>query len=108
MIKKANVCDVVDFLNNTVNDGVSLEEFTESGIYRVMIGCRGFIEEIVKVENFKIKTTEELIKELSKGFKMDDYFKEFVYSGTVTEDNIEYYYEVIGEEESFNYFNVVV
>ena len=46
--KSVGVNDLVNYLNNSFVGGVSVDEFNKgSGVYSVMIGSRGEIEEII-------------------------------------------------------------
>lgn len=90
--------------------------YTGSGVYKVVIGSRGEVEEVVLVSNsneFVLKEFDELVEEMFSDeeevieeMKGDEYINEFVSSGKDEEDGVEFYYECLGEEYSREYYYV--
>jgi len=84
--------------------GLDIMDFNEgSGVYRVLIGSRGIIEEVVKTDEYV--SLEELITESGES----EYFEEFYF-----ETRIDYYNGIDGfavgidEESAYEFFNVVI
>jgi len=111
-MKSVNVNEVVNYLINNVSGDVSINDFNKgSGVYGISIGSRGEIDDIFKVDDFKLRSKEEIINEMM--FNSDDedereYYEEFCNSGEIDWNNLGGLYEGLGEEDSIEYYNVVV
>jgi len=114
-MKKVNIVDVIDYLNNDCNGefyNVSKEDFKDgNGVYGVFFGSRGEIEMIYKVENFKLRSKEELVSlwmgdENSE--ELREYGEEFIDSYEIDYNDLGGFVELLNEEESIEYYNVVV
>jgi hypothetical protein len=116
-MKKVKVDDVIKYCNDELNCGsvgVSRDDFKDgSGVYGIFVGSRGYIDEIYKVENFKLRSKEEIIEEMLFGSEDEDgserdYLEEFCGSGEIDWNDFGGVYEGLNEEESIEYYNVVV
>jgi len=110
-MKKVNVNEVIDYLNNDFKGGVSIDDFKDgSGVYGILIGSRGFVEEVYKVDDFKLRSKEEIIKDNMFNGDDDerDYYEEFCDSGEIDWNELGGVYEGLNEEESIEYYDVVV
>jgi len=105
--KVVGVNDLVNYLNNNFVGGCSVEEFNKgSGVYSVMIGSRGELEEIIFDGNKnKLMDDFDIIKEYYDGEESN---LDMVGSGEVDWNDFGGYYELYGEESSVEYYNVVV
>lgn len=115
MMKEVKVVDLIEYINDNYNvDGVevSRDDFVEgSGVYSIVIGSRGYVEVIKKVEDFKLKSVDELIEELSEDLEDEEeleYLEEFVDSGEIDWNDLGGVFEGLGEEDRIEYYNVVV
>lgn len=117
-MKKVNVNDLVKYLNEDLcGNNCSVEDFNNgSGVYGIEIGSRGYIESIFKVEGeFKLRSREELINENLEWFDNEEekeefleYSEEFINSGEIDWNDLGGVYEGLSEEESIEYYDVVV
>lgn len=90
--------------------------FDGEGVYEFKTGCRGELDDIVKVSSdntFMMKSKEELVKmmreEWEKGGELegweDEYWDEFCYSEKGDEgDGLEVYWENYGEEDGSSFY----
>jgi hypothetical protein len=115
MMKEVKVVDLINYINDEYNydDVISLEDFVEgSGVYSIVIGSRGYVEEIKKVEDFKLKSVDELVEELIEelGDDLEDLesFEEFIDSGEIDWNDLGGVFEGLSEEDRIEYYNVVV
>lgn len=112
IMKKVNVEKLVEIFNG----GVSVEDFNKgNGVYSVWLGSRGLVEGVLFIgESYSVRSKEELINELCEDYnddeeEMREYLDEFCDSGEIDYyEDVEGLYEILGEEESFEYFDVVV
>ena len=106
-MKKVNVVDLIKYLNDEFNfeTEVSVDEFDfGSGVYSIVIGSRGYIEEICKVEDFKLRTVDEIL-DLYDEEDINDFIevREFIrneggevkYIGMFGDEDLEYTFKVI-------------
>jgi len=109
-MNKVNVDVMVNYLNDNFVGEFSVEDFNNgSGVYGIFVGSRGEIEKIYKVEDFKLKSKEELIKEwMIDDEELREYGEEFIDSGEIDWNDLGGVYEGLSEEESIEYYNVVV
>ena len=114
-MKKVKVDDLIEYLNKNYGDGnVSVDDFKDgSGVYGILLGSRGYIDEIYKVENFKLRSKEEIIEEVLFGSEDEEgsereYFEEFCDSYEIDWNDFGGYMEVLNEEECISYYNVEV
>lgn len=106
-----DVKSVINIVGNYYTDDLE-KEFKESGVYRILSGSRGMLEEIVRVSSLDAKTIdiptrEEVVKilfdgdeseieELTEyveeyyGYEIEDKFMTFGY----TEEEFDYYFRV--------------
>lgn len=114
MMKEVKVVDLINYINNEYNydEEISLNDFVDgSGVYSIVIGSRGYVEVIKKVEDFKLKSVDELIEELSEDLEDEEeleYLEEFVDSGEIDWNDLGGVFEGLGEEDRIEYYNVVV
>ena len=119
IMKKVNVNDLVKYLNEDFVGEFSVEDFNNgNGIYGIEIGSRGYIEGIFKINvvgEFKLRSKEELINEKLEWFDNEEekeefleYNDEFINSGEIDWNDLGGYYEGLSEEESIEYYDVVV
>ena len=111
-MNKVNVDVMVKYLNDNFVGEFSVEDFNDgSGVYGIFVGSRGEIEKIYKVEDFKLKSKEELIKDWMVGEddeELREYGEEFIDSGEIDWNDFGGVYEGLGEENSIEYYNVEV
>ena len=111
-MNKVNVDVMVKYLNDNFVGEFSVEDFNDgSGVYGIFVGSRGEIEKIYKVEDFKLKSKEELIKEWMVGEEdeeLREYGEEFIDSGEIDWNDLGGVYEGLSEEESIEYYNVEI
>ena len=113
-MKEVKVVDLINYINNEYNydEEISLNDFVDgNGVYGIVIGSRGYVEEIYKVEDFKLRSVEELIEYLfdDEGDEEElEYLEEFVDSGEIDWNDLGGVFESLGEEDSIEYYNVVV
>ena len=115
-MKKVNVNVLLEYLNSDFVGEFSVEDFNKgSGVYGIEVGSRGYIESIFKVEDFKLRSKEELIKEMLEYYDNDKDKKEFLYyeeefvdSGEIDWNEFGGVYEGLSEESSIEYYNVEV
>jgi hypothetical protein len=116
-MNKVNVNNLVKYLNEDFVGEFSVEYFNKgSGVYGIEVGSRGEIENIFKVEGeFKLRSKEELINEKlvwcdneEEKEEVLEYGEEFINSGEIDWNEFGGYYEGLSEEESIEYYNVVV
>lgn len=96
------------------------DEFVGSGVYRIKVGCRGEIDEVVKMSNDNsvvVREEEDILKEIESGdlfvsgldYGGMEKVKEFVFS-----EFVDWYEEELGimyveswdEEDCFEYYYV--
>ena len=100
-------------ISNEFNGFVyNVEDYKGVGVYCFIISCRGEVDEIIKVSDnneFELSSKEELIEECMEDSEdiEYDYWDEFCESGKIDNNNVEGYYEDIGEEDSRMYFYIV-
>lgn len=95
------------------------DKFIGSGVYRIKVGCRGEVDEVVKLSNDNsvvVREEEDMLKEIENGdleVSMIEYgiekVKEFVFSEFVDwyENEIGMVYiESWDEEDCYEYVNV--
>ena len=95
------------------------DKFIGSGVYRIKVGCRGEVDEVVKMSNDNsvvVREEEDMLKEIENGdleVSMIEYgiekVKEFVFSEFVDwyENEIGMVYiESWDEEDCYEYVNV--
>jgi hypothetical protein len=118
-MKKVNVNDLVKYLNEDYVGEFSVDDFNNgSGVYGINVGSRGEIEDIFKVNvvgEFKLRSKEELINEKLEWFDNEEekeefleYSEEFINSGEIDWNDLGGVYEGLSEEESIEYYDVVV
>ena len=110
---KVKVENLIEIFEN-----LSVEDFKEgNGVYGIKIGCRGMVEDVMFVgESYSVRSKEELIKIGYDIFREDgyegevmDYLNEFCDSGVIDwYDGVEGLYEILGEEDCIEYFDVVM
>lgn len=106
-MKKLNVVELIEFYNDELN----LDDFENgSGVYGIRIGSRGEIESVEKIDNFKLRSKEELIEDIKCGIGEEElkYLEEFVDSGKMECDIGDSLFESLGEEDYIVYYDVVV
>ena len=111
-IKFVNSSSFKDISNEFNNIDYNVEDYKGVGVYCFIISCRGEVDEIIKVSDnneFELSSKEELIKECMEDSDdiEYDYWDEFCESGKIDNNNVEGYYEDIGEEDSRMYFYIV-
>ena len=82
------------------------------GVYCFIISSGNDVEDIVKISDnneFELSSKEELIKECMEDSDSIeyDYWDEFCESGKIDKNNVEGYFEDIGEEDGRMYFYIV-
>jgi hypothetical protein len=118
-MNKVNVDVMVKYLNDNFVGEFSVEDFNNgSGVYGIFVGSRAEIEKIYKVEDFKLKSKEELIKEwmienvllayFINDEELREYGEEFIDSGEIDWNDLGGVYEGLSEEESIEYYNVEI
>ena len=113
-MKEVKVVDLINYINEEYNydEVISLDDFVDgSGVYSIVIGSRGYVEEIKKVEDFKLRSVDELIEEFSKDLEDEEeleYLEEFIESGEIDWNNLGGVFEGLSEEDRIEYYNVVV
>jgi hypothetical protein len=108
-VSSSSFKDIKDNFNNIV---YNVEDYKGVGVYCFIISCRGEVDEIIKVSDnneFELSSKEELIEECMEDSEdiEYDYWDEFCESGKIDNNNVEGYYEDIGEEDSRMYFYIV-
>jgi hypothetical protein len=111
-IKFVSSSSFKDISNEFNNIDYNVEDYKGVGVYCFIVGCRGIIDEIIKVSDnneFELSSKEELIEECMEDSEdiEYDYWDEFCESGKIDNNNVEGYYEDIGEEDSRMYFYIV-
>ena len=111
-IKFESSSNFKDISNEFNNIDYNVEDYKGVGVYCFIISCRGEVDEIIKVSDnneFELSSKEELIKECMEDSEdiEYDYWDEFCGSGKIDNNNVEGYYEDIGEEDSRMYFYIV-
>ena len=77
--------------------------------YGIFVGSRGEIEKIYKVEDFKLKSKDELVEEWMVGDEeLREYGEEFIDSGEIDWNDLGGVYEGLNEEECIEYYNVEI
>lgn len=112
-MKSVNVNEVIKYFNDNYNIGISVDDFKEgSGVYSIFVGSRGEIDYVNKVENFKLRSREEIIRDNMVGNEDDKellyYYEDFCNSGEIDWNDFGGLYEGLNEECSIEYYNVVV
>jgi hypothetical protein len=111
-IKFVNSSSFKDISNEFNNIDYNVEDFKGVGVYCFIISCRGEVDDIIKVSDnneFELSSKEELIKECMEDSEdiEYDYWDEFCESGKIDNNNVEGYYEYVGEEDGRMYFYIV-
>lgn len=113
-MKSVNVNEVIKYINENFIVGdvdVSKSDFNDgSGVYGISIGSRGEIDDIFKVDDFKLRSKEEIIEDnMFEGDEDErEYYEEFCNSGEIDWNDFGGLYEGLNEECSIEYYNVVV
>ena len=107
-MKSVNVNELVKYFEGEI----SVDDFNKgSGVYGIFVGSRGFIEEVSYVVDFKLRSKEELVELWLNGedtVELREYGEEFCDSGDIDWNDFGGVYECLNEEESIEYYNVVV
>ena len=106
--KSVKVNELVDYLNKDFvgYDGIEKDFNKGSGVYSVVVGSRGEIEDICFIgEKNKLMEENDIIDEYYDG---DCDCLDMVCSGEVDWNDFGGYYELYGEESSVEYYNVEV
>ena len=111
-IKFVSSSSFKDIKDNFNNIDYNIEDYKGIVVYCFIISCRGEVDEIIKVSDnneFELSSKEELIEECMEDSEdiEYDYWDEFCESGKIDNNNVEGYYEDIGEEDSRMYFYIV-
>ena len=111
-IKFVNSSSFKDISNEFNNIDYNVEDYKGVGVYCFIISCRGEVDDIIKVSDnneFELSSKEELIKECMEDSEdiEYDYWDEFCESGKIDNNNVEGYYEYVGEEDGRMYFYIV-
>ena len=107
--RSSNFKDISNEFNGFVyNEG----DYKGNGVYCFIVSCRGIVDEIIKVSDnneLELSSKEELIKECMEDSDdiEYDYWDEFCESGKIDNNDIESYYECVGEEDGRMYFYIV-
>jgi hypothetical protein len=111
-IKFVSSSSFKDISNEFNNIDYNVDDYKGVGVYCFIISSRGEVDEIIKVSDnneLELSSKEELIKECMEDSEdiEYDYWDEFCESGKIDNNNVEGYYEDIGEEDSRMYFYIV-
>jgi hypothetical protein len=102
----------VNEVNELVNDDVS-GDIVESGVYRILSGSRGCIEEVVKVgelnDDIEVMSEEECFESLKDGWLSgdedgEDDLREYVNEWYFVDENEEECLRFSFTEEEFDYY----
>jgi hypothetical protein len=101
------ICNSMDY---DVKDFSSY--YKGEGVYCFIISSRNEVDDIIKISNnneFDLSSKEELIEECMEDSEdiEYDYWDEFCESGKIDKNNVEGYFEDIGEEDGRMYFYIV-
>ena len=110
-VKGSSFKDISDNFNNFE---YSVEDYKGEGVYCFITSCRGEIDDIIKVSDnneFELSSKEELIEECKEDSDSieNEYWDEFCESGKVDNNvnDVESYFECLGEEDGRIYFYIV-
>ena len=111
-IKFVSSSSFKDISNEFNNIDYNVEDYKGEGVYCFIISCRGEVDEIIKVSDnneFELSSKVELIEECMEDSEdiEYDYWDEFCESGKIDNNNVEGYYEYVGEEDGRMYFYIV-
>lgn len=104
-MKKIELVKVdVNVVIDEVGNGISLEDFNENGIYKILVGSRGMVEKIEFVggSEMVVREKEDIVNDMIEDENDREYFEEFCDSYS---DEIGYY-EVISEEDYWLIVNI--
>jgi len=109
-VKGSSFKDISNSMDYDVKDFSSY--YKGEGVYCFIISGGNDVEDIVKISDnneFELSSKEELIKECMEDSEdiEYDYWDEFCESGKIDKNDIEGYFEDIGEEDGRMYFYIV-